>query len=251
MPIMASTLYRDMLNFTRNQFTSIVLLALLAALISVALGHALSPSTDQLVILSAGGPDMADSSGMSLQELVQQMTPEQQKVLLKASAAGTFAGLVGNVILAGALLTMIRLVSDRQPVSVLRAIGLSAPILPRLLILIFITTLLVQLGLLLIVIPGILVAIAFSMAPVIAASENLGVFKSLRLSSKLTFTNLRLVTPAVLVWLLAKAAVLLLAAQFTQISSLVAAVLLNGLSNIISALLLIYLYRLYMLLRQA
>ncbi|WP_410015235.1 YciC family protein [Sodalis sp. C49] len=251
MPIMASTLYRDMLNFTRNQFTSIILLALLAALISVVLGHALSPSSDQLVILSADGPDMADSSSLSLQELVQQMTPEQQKVLLKASAAGTFAGLVGNVILAGALLTMIRLVSDRQPVSVLRAIGLSAPILPRLLLLVFITTLLVQLGLLLIVIPGILIAIAFSMAPVIAASDNLGVFKSMRLSSKLAFANVRLVAPAVLVWLLAKAAVLLLAAQFTQVSSLVAAVLLNGLSNIISALLLIYLYRLYMLLRQA
>ncbi|NDL62431.1 YciC family protein [Acerihabitans arboris] len=251
MPIMASTLYRDMLNFTRNQFTSIVLLALLAALISVALGHALSPSSDQLVILSADSGDMADTSSMSLQELVQQMTPEQQKVLLKASAAGTFAGLVGNVILAGALLTMIRLVSDRQPVSVLRAIGLSAPLLPRLLLLVFITTLLVQLGLILIVIPGILVAIALSLAPVIAASDNLGVFKSMRLSSKLAFANLRLITPAVLVWLLAKATVLLLAAQFTQVSSLVAAVLLNGLSNIISALLLIYLYRLYMLLRQA
>ncbi len=251
MPIMASTLYRDMLNFTRNQFTSIVLLALLTALVSVVLGHALSPSTDQLVMLGTEGAAATDTATMSLQDLVQQMTPEQQHILLKASAAGTFAGLVGNVILAGALLTMIRLVSDRQPVSVLRAIGLSAPILPRLLLLVFITTLLVQLGLLLIVVPGILIAIALSLAPVIATNENLGVFKSMRLSSKMAFANLRLIMPAVVIWLLAKAAVLLLAAQFTQVSSLVAAVLLNGLSNIISALLLIYLYRLYMLLRQA
>ncbi len=251
MPIMASTLYRDMLNFTRNQLVSIVLLALLTALISVSLGHALSPDTEQLLVLNGEGTEITDTANMSLQELVQQMTPEQQRVLLRASAAGTFAGLVGNVILAGALLTMIRLVSDRQPISVLRAVGLSAPILPRLLLLIFITTLLVQLGLLLVVVPGILVAIALSLAPVIAVSENLGVFKSMRLSSKLAFANIRLITPAVLVWLLAKAAVLLLAAQFTQVSSLVAAVLLNGLSNIISALLLIYLYRLYMLLRQA
>jgi len=251
MPIMASTLYRDMLNFTRNQFVSIVLLALLTALISVSLGHALSPNTEQLLVLNGEGTGVTDTANMSLQELVQQMTPEQQRVLLRASAAGTFAGLVGNVILAGALLTMIRLVSDRQPTSVLRAVGLSVPILPRLLLLIFITTLLVQLGLLLVIVPGIVVAIALSLAPVIAASENLGVFKSMRLSSKLAFANLRLITPAVLVWLLAKAAVLVLAAQFTQVSSLVAAVLLNGLSNIISALLLIYLYRLYMLLRQA
>ena len=123
--------------------------------------------------------------------------------------------------------------------------------LPRLLLLIFLTTLLVQLGLLLIIVPGILLAIAFSLAPVIATSDNLGAIKSMRLSARLAFANLRLLAPAVLFWLLAKAAVLLLATQFTLVSSLVAAILLNGLSNLISALLLIYLYRLYMLLRQA
>lgn len=243
MPIMASTLYRDMLNFFRNQFASIVLLALLTALISVVLGHALSPDSD--------GTHMGDTADMSLQQLVRQMSVEQQRVLLKASAAGILAGLVGNVMLAGGLLTMIRLVSNRQPVSVLRAIGLSAPLLPRLLLLIFLTTLLVQLGLLLIIVPGILLAIAFSLAPVIATSDNLGAIKSMRLSASLVFSNLRLLAPAVLFCLLAKAAVLMLATQFTLVSSLVSAVLLNGLSNLISALLLIYLYRLYMLLRQA
>ncbi|KYP97519.1 hypothetical protein BG74_02330 [Sodalis-like endosymbiont of Proechinophthirus fluctus] len=249
MPIMASTLYRDMLNFSRNQFASIVLLALLTALISIVLGHALSPGSEQLMTMN-DGTYMGDTDGMSLQQLVQQMSVEQQRMLLQASTAGTLASLVGNVLLVGGLLTMIRLVSSRQPVSVLRAIGLSAPLLPRLLLLIFLTTLLVQIGLLIIV-PGILMAIAFSLAPVIATSDNLGAIKSMRLSASLAFANLRLLAPAVLFWLLAKAAVLLLATQFTLVSSLVAAVLLNCLSNLISALLLIYLYRLYMLLQQA
>ncbi|OZI13863.1 hypothetical protein CE195_10320 [Sodalis-like symbiont of Philaenus spumarius] len=246
MLIMASTLYHDMLNFFRNQFASILLLALLTALISVVLGHVLSPGSEQLMTLR-DSIHMGDTADMSLQQLVQQMSVEQQRVLLKASAAGTLAGLVGNVLLAGGLLTIM----IRQPVSVLRAIGLSAPLLPRLLLLIFLTTLLIQLGLLLIIVPGILLAIAFSLAPVIATSDNLGAIKSMRLSASLAFANFRLLAPAVLFWLLAKAMVLLLATQFTLVSSLVAAVLLNGLSNLISALLLIYLYRLYMLLRHA
>lgn len=250
MPIMASTLYRDMLNFFRNQFTSILLLALLTALISVVISHMLSPDSMQLMALT-DSTHMSGTADMSLQQLIQQMSVEQQSILLKTSVAGTFAGLVGNVLLAGGLLTMIRLVSDRQPVSVLRAISLSAPLLPRLLLLIFLITLLVQLGLLLVIVPGILLAISFSMAPVIATRDNVGAIKSMRMSTSLAFANFRLLTPVILFWLLTKAVVLLLVPQLTPVSTLVATVLLNGVSNLISALLLIYLYRLYMLLMQA
>lgn len=247
MPIMASTLSRDMMIFFRYQFSSIVLLALLTTLISVVIGYLLSPGSEELMTLS-DGIYMGNLADMNLQELIRQMSIEQRRVLLQASAAGTLASLVGNVLLAGGLLTMIRLVSNRQSVSVLRAISLSTPLLPRLLLLIFLSTSLIQLGMLLIIVPGILLAIAFSLAPVIiAASDNLGVIKSMRISASLAIANLRLLAPAVLFWLLAKAAVLMLATQFTLGSSLITTVLLNGLSNLISALLLIYLYRLYML----
>lgn len=250
MPITAHTLYRDMLRFFRNQFASISLLALLTALISLVLAHALSPSSAQLMTLS-DHTRIGDTTDITIQQLIRQMSLEQQSILLKASAANTLAALVSNVLLIGGLLTMIRLVSNREPVSVLRAIWLSAPLFPRLLVLIFLTTLLVQLGLMLIIVPGILLAILLSLAPVIASSDNIGAIKSMRLSISLAFINIRLLAPAVLFWLLAKASVLSLATKFTLASAQVAeTVFLNSINNLISALLLIYLYRLYMLLRQ-
>ena len=106
------------------------------------------PDADQLSILSEG-----DSGGASsLIEVIQTMTPEQQQVLLRASAAGTFASLVGNTLLLGAMLCLIPLVSAGQRISALRAIGASAPLLPRLLLLTFLMTLLVQLGFMVLVI---------------------------------------------------------------------------------------------------
>lgn len=249
MLLMVSTLYHDMLNFFRNQFANIIILVLLTSSISVVLDSMLLPGHEQLMSLGINA-EMNNTAGMNLKQIIEQLSVEQQLILLKISTAGTFANLVGNVLLVGGLLTMISLVSNRQSASVLRSILLSVPVLPRLSLLIFLTTLFVQLGLLLLL-PGVLLAIAFSLAPVIAIIDNLGVVRSMHLSIELAYNNMRLIAPAVLFWLLVKAVLLLLTVRFTMNSILVATILLNGFSNLISSLLLIYLYRLYMLLRHS
>lgn len=250
MSITASSLYRDTMNFTRHQLVTLLLMSLLTALITVLLNQALIPGQEQLQLLNNVGGDLSSTATLGLQDLIAQMTPEQQMVLLKVSAAGTFSALLGNTLLTGGVLTLVRQVSDGQRLSALRAIGASAPLFLRLFFLILVGTLLVQLGMLLLIIPGMLLAIAVSLSPVIAVVENKGLFASLRASAKMAYANLKLVAPAVLFWLLAKIALLMLVARLPFSSPTVMAVIMNGISNLISAIFLIYLFRLYMLLRQ-
>ncbi|KTR89424.1 YciC family protein [Pantoea dispersa] len=244
MSITASSLYRDTGNFLRHQLVTIVLMALLTSFITVIVGHALTPGEDQLSLLS-----QTDSSASSLFEIVQNMSPDQQRILLRASAAGTFAALIGNTLLLGGMLCLLPMVSSGQRVSALRAIGASAPLLPKLLVQTFLITLLVQLGFMVLMVPGVILAILLSLAPVMLASEKMGIFSAMRASMRLTWKNVKVIAPAIILWLLAKIALMFFFSSLTVLPANIASVVLNALGNLVSAILIIYLYRLYMLLR--
>ncbi|MEI7365811.1 YciC family protein, partial [Pectobacterium parmentieri] len=102
MPITANALYRDAMNFTRNQFISILMMSLLTAFITVIMNNVFLPSVDELqILLHSINDDFPASAKLGLMDLVQQLTPEQKNVLLKISAADIFSTLVGNSLLVG------------------------------------------------------------------------------------------------------------------------------------------------------
>ena len=244
MSLTASSLYRDTANFLRHQLKTITLISLVSAFVTVLLGTVFSPGAEQLSALMQSN----DNAG-SLIEVLQNMSPEQQRILLHSSAVGTLAALLGNTLLLGGMLVLIPSASSGKRLSALGAIGASVGFLPALLIQTFIVTLIVQLGFMAFVIPGIFLAVLFSLSPVLLSQKRAGIFGSMKQSVPLAWNNMKALAPAVICWLLAKVVLMFIFASLTALPATTAAIIATTLGNLLSAMLVIYLFRVYMLIR--
>ena len=66
------------------------------------------------------------------------------------------------------------------------------------------------------------------------------------MSTRLSFSNVRLVAPAVMLWIVAQVVLMLFVGVLSALNPMLGAVILGALSNMISAFMLIYMFRLYM-----
>ncbi|CAM3904676.1 YciC family protein [Xenorhabdus thuongxuanensis] len=242
MPITANTLYRDSINFLKNQWLNIVILSVLAALVTTLLGHLLMPNDEQLNLLAELQNIVKESGNTGIQRFVMQLTPDEQFMLMRTMFGVLFTHIFGSTLLTASMLVLISAISSGQQTNAISASTLSITQLPKMFLLMLICTLLVQIGYALMVLPGILFSIAFSLAPIFLFEKGKNVFAAMQNSWKLAFGHMRLLIPAILLWLIAK---LILALVLTKMPDM----LLTALDNLLSSLLLIYLFRLYMLVK--
>lgn len=248
MTLTAKSIYSDTGNFFRNQFSSILLLALLYSFAAGLVIHLFFPSIDQMKLLQS--IFVQSSTSESAQALVQTLTFEQQQLFLKTMSRLFFMLIINaifiNALFMGSILVLIQQTTNGQRISALQAIVASLPLLPRLLALNFI--MIVSYAGFVFVIPGLLFTLLLAMAPVILLQDKKGVFAAISASGRLAWRNIGLITPALLPWL---AVWLLLSfTPWSYDNKEILSFVISFIKNMSYTLLLIYLFRLYMLLHQ-
>ncbi|UAJ65858.1 YciC family protein [Candidatus Schneideria nysicola] len=249
-PIKVKILYRDVINFFYNQLSTILLIVCFSTLINIILEYIFTLYQENPLTTILNNIDLKKTTTLfSVINSIQQLPIEQQRIIFKTSILTTFSYLISNVILISSLLIMIRQFSNYNPISAFQALILSIPKLSNLFVLIFFTTLIIQIGFLLAILPGIILTITFCLAPIILINDNIGIVQSMYISVKIALANIRLITPAILIWFILKV-IILISIKITillSLPSLYKSFIFIGINNIILSLLLIYLYRLYIL----
>lgn len=241
-------LSRDVLHFIHNYYTDIIILILITTLIQICLDYILLPKQEELVFMN-------NFIGIGLHNVIKELSVDQQYILFRLSAAHSISKILSSTFLCGSILTMLHLISttnkSNQHLNIGNIITSAILIFPKFLLLIFCTTLFIQLGLMIAIILGIILAIIISLTPIIVIIDNLPIVKAMCLSIKTSYRNFHIITPPILLWFLIKTVFMLIVYHHYYDWIFITKILVNSFSNALSVIILIYLYRLYMLVKTA
>nr|WP_314267809.1 YciC family protein [uncultured Moellerella sp.] len=246
MSITANSLIRDSINFFKNQLSGLLTISLLAAVVSVVIYYLMIPNKEMINMVFEAQNQMAESGNAGLQAWIQTLTDQDKNSILRVALGLILSITIGSLVLVCGTLSYIHALSKGESVSATQALLQSAGKLPGMFILLLVCSLLVQLGTAVMVLPGVILAIGFSLAPVIMITERVNPFGAMVRSWRLAYSNWRVVLPMILIWM-ASQMVLGMLLGHLGLPELMANTLSFFLNNIIAAFALLYFFRLYML----
>ncbi|MCV2508745.1 MAG: YciC family protein [Candidatus Lightella neohaematopini] len=236
-------IYFDVTNFIRNQFYNIMMLVLIVSIINTLINHTLISFNEKLLLNNI----IIEHGNLNLNQFIQQLSSEQQHLLLKVSIINTITNLINNILIISGMLIMIDILKYTKKEQIVKIlIFFLTKKLPRLSILIFLLTIIIQFGLLLLVIPGVILTILLSFSPIILFTNQVSISKSIYNSIIFGINNFKLVYPIILLWLIIKMVLLIIITKLFFITPLATNIILNSVNNLLLSILTIYIVRLYL-----
>lgn len=230
--------------FFYKQISTIFFLSIFITCINVLIDMLIKPEMHIISIIEKSN----FISTNRLLESINNMNFDEKKQLLKYSILKTIALLMNKTFFLSSLITLISSLSKNKKESIISLIYSCFFSLPSLFILNFMITFIAQLGYLLLFILGIFLTIILSLSPIIFHFKKHSLIDSIRLSMYISCKNIRIIAPGVLFWIFGKLMLTVLFSNIYIVNKNIIFFILNININILYAILIIFLFRFYMLL---
>ncbi|MDR5618014.1 YciC family protein [Arsenophonus sp.] len=245
MSITANSLISDSFNFFKNQLSGLFILSFISATISLILYYFLVPIDEMATIVKTLG---GQNDSTSLLTWVSQLSDEEKSIMMRVSLLSLAAVFIGLILLVSSVVTYLSELSTGNSISAGQAFVLSLRILPNMLILLIICTIIIYFGFMLFILPGIILAIGFSLSPIILITvKNIMPLRAMSQSWKIALRHWWLILAILLLWLALQMLLTMLLGQFRFLPSMVNNIISFTLNNLLTSFTLIYFFRLYML----
>ncbi|MDQ1237567.1 MAG: putative inner membrane protein [Wigglesworthia glossinidia] len=247
MPIFIKNLLFDSWNFFINQILNITLFSIISAIISGLVSYIFFPTLDEISSLSHIVSNVNESIN-NMQYLFKNLSNDQKYILFKLSLSSHLSGLIGNAFLFSNIILMIYNICNKKNYTFYQLILNALSFFPKFLTLILLVSFLVQCGIAFMIIPGIFLLVIFSFSPILISNKNIGIIHAMRTSMHYAFSNIRSITPIIILWLILKLIILITVSQIFIYSSLISIkIFFYLINNIITSYIIIYIYRLFIL----
>ncbi|MCV2525741.1 MAG: YciC family protein [Candidatus Lightella neohaematopini] len=241
------SIHFNVINFIRNQFYNIMMLVLVVSILNTLISYILISFNEKLLLSNI----IVKHGNLNLHQFIQQLSLEQQYLLLKVSIVNTITNLINNILIISGILTIIKILKYNSKEQIKKILfSLLIKKLPKLIVLIFLLTIIIQFGLLLII-PGIILMIVLSFSPIILFINKISISKSIYNSIIISINNFKLVYPIIILWFVIKIILLMMITKLIFITpSLATNIILNIINNLLLSILIIYIFRLYLFLNK-
>ncbi|QCI18254.1 UPF0259 family protein [Buchnera aphidicola (Aphis nasturtii)] len=237
-------LYNDTSHFVSKEIKSIFFISIITTFISIIINILIKPDMHIISIIE----NNKFINSYSVFDFINNMSEYEKKELLKYSIFKIIEFLTSKTFLLGSIITLITYLSNNTKQRITLSLMFFIKILPSLFILNCITNIIIQIGFMFFVLPGIFLSILLALSPIILSFQKNTLIESIRLSISISWKYINIISTGVLFWMCMKfiSTKVLLNLHFMNKNFIF--FILNVNINVFFSILIIYLFRFYMLL---
>ncbi|QCI18819.1 YciC family protein [Buchnera aphidicola] len=236
-------LCNDTYHFVSKEIKTIFFISIVATLISILINMLIKPDMHIISIIE----NNKFINSHSVFDFVNNMSEYEKKALLKYSIFKIIEFLTSKTFLLGSIITLITCLSDnkKQPISF--SIIFFTKLLPSLFFLNCITNIIIQIGFIFFIFPGIFLSILLALSPIILSFKKNTLIDSIKLSISISWKHINIIGTGVLFWMCMKFILTKVLFNIPIINTNFIFLILNVSINVFFSILIIYLFRFYML----
>ncbi|WMY95262.1 MAG: YciC family protein [Arsenophonus sp.] len=245
MYIITNSLISDSYNFFKNQLNGIFLLSLISATISLILYYFFVPLQEVEIIIKNF---INQNNSISLSTWTKQLSDEEIKIIMRVSLLSFVSIFIGLTFLVSSVLTYLFEINKDNHIHALQAFVLSLHIFPKMIMLLIICSILIYIGFMFFIAPGIILTIGFSLSPIILINfKNTMPLLAIKKSFKIAFRHWWLVLSILLFWLVLQIFITIFIGKLHIFPNIINNLISFTSNNLLTSFTLIYFFRLYML----
>ncbi|WMY95579.1 MAG: YciC family protein [Arsenophonus sp.] len=245
MCIMSNSLISDSYNFFKNQLNGIFLLSLISATISLILYYFFVPLQEVETIIKNF---VNQNNYISFSTWTNQLSEKEISIIMRVSLLSFTAIFIGLILLVSSVLTYLLEVTKGNHIHALQAFILSLNTLPKMIILLIICSIVIYFGFIFFILPGIILAIGFSLSPIILITvKNIMPLLAITKSFEIAFRHWWLILSILLFWVVLQIFITIFIGKLHIFPSIINNLISFTSNNLLTSFVLIYFFRLYML----